>query len=444
MTALNLLNATTLDQQLLFTIIGLAAVLLAVIIGVVIYSVRARKRRKERSMKKMVTKVIERVTKRSTDEKVPQQTGDVSQPIKVENNQVEEPAVNVTDEIDDEEELPTAELDELSVAQEENAEEVEEAIAVQLADDSNDRADIVYRSIRYNRSFWARLTQSSDEVKQRYSVLKNHLLSYSKVKPALSWRRERFSLGRITYACFVMRGKKLCLCFATDPKRFDGTKYKVVDMSVRSPKSKQPCKYRIISDRRVTYAKEIIDMLMGELSVEKLADYTEQNYVMPYRETDALIEDGLIKVKIIDSEENGDIKIDRVETIKEIVKQSQALPKRDFKILPKVEATEVNVMSDAQAKQIIEYKPTNSPKSAKGKKGIINIDVLSQKFPAGARITIDSLRENSIIPSNVNYIKVLANGILDKPLIVEADDFSLQAVKMIALTGGRVIRTSEK
>ena len=48
------------------------------------------------------------------------------------------------------------------------------------------------------------------------------------------------------------------------------------------------------------------------------------------------------------------------------------------------------------------------------------------------------------IPSTgkkVTYVKVLARGTLDKALIVEADDFSPAAIKMIVLTGGEVIRT---
>ena len=37
-------------------------------------------------------------------------------------------------------------------------------------------------------------------------------------------------------------------------------------------------------------------------------------------------------------------------------------------------------------------------------------------------------------------MKILGRGSLDKALIVEAADFSLSAVKMIVLTGGKVIR----
>lgn len=419
MKALNLLNAKTLDQQTLFIIIGVAAVLLAAIAVIIVCSVRAGKKRNGNVASNTNAEPVKKDVVASAVTQTP------AKPVA---------EVFAETSVAAEEATQEDEPDELAITTDENADDDEET--VQLTVDSNGGAGVVYRRIQYRRSFLARLTQADDEVKQRYSILKNYLLSYAKVKPALSWKRERFSVGRNTFACFVLRGKKLCLCFAADPKRFDDTKYKVIDLSVRSPNSKLPCKYRITSERRVKYAQEIIDMLLAELSVEKLTEHLEQNYVMPYRTTEALIEDDLIRVKIIDGVDADDIK--------EIIKQTEALPKRDFKILPKVEATEVNVMSDAQAAKIIEYKVVKRRKSSKGKKGIVNIDVLSQKFQSGSRITIEALREQHIINNNVNYVKVLANGLLDKPLIVEADDFSLAAVKMIALTGGRVIRTSDK
>ena len=44
------------------------------------------------------------------------------------------------------------------------------------------------------------------------------------------------------------------------------------------------------------------------------------------------------------------------------------------------------------------------------------------------------------MPKNVIRLKVLARGILDKAITVEAHEFSIDAVKMIALTGGKVVR----
>ena len=74
-------------------------------------------------------------------------------------------------------------------------------------------------------------------------------------------------------------------------------------------------------------------------------------------------------------------------------------------------------------------------------KSIINVDTLSENFSSGERIDVNVLKSKSLVPYDTAYIKVLARGIIDKPLTVYANDFSLSAVKMIALTGGEAIKT---
>lgn len=74
-------------------------------------------------------------------------------------------------------------------------------------------------------------------------------------------------------------------------------------------------------------------------------------------------------------------------------------------------------------------------------KSIINVDTLSENFSSGERIDVNALKSKSLVPYDTAYIKVLARGIIDKPLTVYANDFSLSAVKMIALTGGEAIKT---
>jgi ribosomal protein L15 len=50
------------------------------------------------------------------------------------------------------------------------------------------------------------------------------------------------------------------------------------------------------------------------------------------------------------------------------------------------------------------------------------------------------MKDKGIIPSDAKYVKVLARGIIDKPINIIANSFSLSAVKMIALTGGSAKR----
>ncbi len=51
-------------------------------------------------------------------------------------------------------------------------------------------------------------------------------------------------------------------------------------------------------------------------------------------------------------------------------------------------------------------------------------------------VDIDVLKEKGIVPKSETAIKILARGIIDKPLVVIADDYSADAIKMIVLVGG--------
>lgn len=76
------------------------------------------------------------------------------------------------------------------------------------------------------------------------------------------------------------------------------------------------------------------------------------------------------------------------------------------------------------------------------KSRIINVDTLSRSFSSGESVDINILKKKSLIPYDTGYIKVLARGIIDKPLTVYANDFSLSAVKMIALAGGKSVKVT--
>ena len=96
-----------------------------------------------------------------------------------------------------------------------------------------------------------------------------------------------------------------------------------------------------------------------------------------------------------------------------------------------------NILTDEVAAALVENGDSFSDKT---RTGIINIDILSQCFVDGETVTLDEIKKRINGYSKTTYIKVLARGTLDKRLIVEADDFSLQAVKMIVLLGGKAIK----
>ena len=147
--------------------------------------------------------------------------------------------------------------------------------------------------IRYIKSFTAKLSQSSDEVKDYYTELKNYALSYKKANSRVSWHYDSVNVGRNQVLKFSIRGKTLCLYYALDAEEYADSKYKVE--KVESKKFEDvPCLYRIKNDRRRDYAKELIDVVMEKVGAVK-GEESNEDYHIPYEETKVLLGKGLIK-----------------------------------------------------------------------------------------------------------------------------------------------------
>jgi ribosomal protein L18E len=100
------------------------------------------------------------------------------------------------------------------------------------------------------------------------------------------------------------------------------------------------------------------------------------------------------------------------------------------------------LMTDTVAMAVLE---TVGGAKAAGMKSIINISKINESFEANDTVDIDTLKAKKLISAKTERFKVLGDGHLDKPLTVVADSFSIQAIKMITLTGGKAIqKKSEK
>ena len=265
--------------------------------------------------------------------------------------------------------------------------------------------------IRYIKSFTAKLSQGSDELKDYYSELKNYALSYKKANSRVSWHYDSINVGRNQILKFAIRGKTLCLYYALDADQYIDTKYKVE--KVESKKYEDvPCLYRIKNDRRRDYAKDLIDTVMANVGSSKGEEQNE-DYRIPFEETKVLLGKGLIK----------EVKT-KVNKPEEVVLESVSVTEVDQKMSDEV--AEAKIIEDTTSKK------------HEGKKGIINIDTIGDNFSDGDNVDIEALWKKKLIPSNVGYVKVLARGSLNKKLTVNLQDYSIQAVKMILLSGGNV------
>ena len=400
---------------------------------------------------------------------------------------VEAPVTEVAEEEAPVEELVAEPVAEQAPAEEPVADKPEEQLmADKPAEDG--AARIVYTSedgwyvrVRYDRSFEAKLIQADDTLKRWYSELKNELLSYKKVTSRLSWQHEAFRLGRGTVAKLVIRGKTLRIYLALDPSAYDGSKYVVEDASEHAKFEKTPLLYRIRSERRCRYAKELIAAAIAALGGDRGQEQDTDYASVPYENTQELIGRGLVRIVEVrrrtqgggktelladedEAEDEDDLVVESSELEAETEEETAAEPASEREQEP---VSEIEPETEPEPEAVEEPEPEPLPDPAvehrvsvavaeqlmtdeealvlaaeagsdRQRQTIVNIDTLGEYFADGERVTIDEMRERiPFFDQKATSVKVLARGVLNKTLEVEADDFSLAAVKMILLLGGK-------
>ena len=245
-------------------------------------------------------------------------------------------------------------------------------------------------------------------------------LSYRKIKGRTSWSFDSFRKGRKLLARLALRGKTLRLYVALDPKEYEESKVKVLDVSHVKRHANVPCLLKIKSNRKFEFAKQLIAEVMAQNGLVKVKEPTYVDYgaELIYRDLESLIANGYIK-ELQPDEQDEEV----LEAIEE------------------VSVYEVNkLMTNEEAESRVEASEREVNKT---KRGIVNVDTLSMYFDNDELVTVEEVKRR--VPGfdkKVTYLKVLARGTLSKRLIVDADDYSIEAEKMILLTGGRVLSTA--
>lgn len=220
---------------------------------------------------------------------------------------VEQTAEEVTEEV--QEEAPVAEEAVEQTTEECVTEEVREAITEEVREEAPAvveapvavaAAESGESSLRYNRSFRARIIQAEEEVKQWYGMLKNFVTAYDKVSSRISWKYESFSYRRHPVARVFLKGKTLYLYLPLNAADYEQSKYKLEDVSNISQFAETPALYRLKSERRVRYALELIEEIITNLGSYK-RDREPVDYYEPYKSDEELMEEGLVKPVIEDA-----------------------------------------------------------------------------------------------------------------------------------------------
>ncbi|HIR66669.1 MAG TPA: hypothetical protein IAB94_01330 [Candidatus Coproplasma avicola] len=249
---------------------------------------------------------VEEVTE-ETEEQVEEPAEEVTEETE---EQVEEPAEEATEETEEEEKLVT--VSDVVEGEPEVADEEDEVIGeiVEDIDENPSEGEIMpdglpatanggvdfANMMKYNRSFIARIIQSTDDQKRYYGQVKNALLAYKKVNSNIAWGAERFNKGRETIARFKIRGKTLCLYLALDPNEFETSVYHHTDVSDNKSMHGTPMMVKIKSPRGVKKAIRLVDIMLERRNGIK-REIAERDYaaMYPYETIEELIEEGLVK-----------------------------------------------------------------------------------------------------------------------------------------------------
>ncbi len=282
--------------------------------------------------------------------------------------------------------------------------------------------------VRYRKSFLAQLILRP-ELKDIYAEIRNFILSYKKVHARMSFRCESFTFGRKNLLKMFVRGKRIYIYYALNPNELD-SKYHIIDVSEKKIGEKLPTLHKVLSQRSVKYAKELIEVLMANEEIEKLSEdkilnYDYEELLMP-RSIEQLLEEGLVVEYRVKQTRNVLVYGTKSEEDDDDEDDDDSL---------EASASDADLMvDDEDLRDLVNYKKLNRS----GKMAIINVDTLSHEFEEGDLVNLEALIKKHLVPKSTKRIKVLARGSLDKALMVEADDFSKDAMKMIIFTEGSV------
>ena len=366
-------------------------------------------------------------------EPVTEETAVVEEPVTEETAVVEEPVAKE----------PAAEPVPEEPAQEEAEEEEDETEAAEGDEFDNALVTTVTGTkvfVQYRRSFTARLIQADDEIKDIYKTVRNALLTVSGVKERTSWNYNSINRGRKQFAKINANRKSLILYLALSPSNIED-KYRFRDVSEKKRYKDVPVRYKITGSRSLQYALELIEQAADNNGLTLQEFPFEQNLSIPYEPREDLIKKKLIKVYA--KKDSGETITE--EQLEEFIEEGATVESlSSFTVTDKVSVLEAEkLVSDATAKQLMalaDEVADNTPRVAQAKRGYINLDTIAANFKEDEIVNLQTLKEKKLVQPKMSAVKVLARGSLDKALTVEAADFSLPAVKMIVITGGKVVK----
>lgn len=281
--------------------------------------------------------------------------------------------------------------------------------------------------VKERKSFEAKLIQSPKELQNYYSILKNELLTFIKVKSRISWKYEAFSLGRVKLAKFQIRGKYLVVFFSLDPKKYQ--KVKGIENATKYELFKDtPVMLRVKNDEKLELAKSLIEDLKKRFLLEEGFIKENHNFEYDYLGNEKLIKQGLIRIYA----KFGDYSNKYEESIGEEIFSKKK------NIFPVYREEKRFVLSIDENNNFVEREEIIKI-PLEGERDVVYLDTIDENYKWGETIDINSLKEKNLLSPEIDFYKlVYRGGDFNKAVSIICQASSPFATKMVEDAGGSV------
>ena len=258
---------------------------------------------------------------------------------------------------------------------------------------------------KIKRKFNTKMMFAPYETKEYYNEIKNYLMMY-RAKGRYSARCESFRYKGLV-AKLALGGKAIKVFLALDPQLIEQyPKYHLKDVSEKRQYAEVPVMIKVRSDRSLKYCKELIDLMFANRLVKPKRNFEPTNYVPQ------LIPNGEAILG------NLGMETYYLQNTMNVNGIPAEMPDDLVEYLPMIPGDEL----DGEEEEAVAY-----------------LDTLCLHFEDGDEVTLDVLKSMHICQKG-NILRIKARGTLDRKLIIYAEKFDEDALKMIMCTNGTAVR----
>ena len=263
-------------------------------------------------------------------------------------------------------------------------------------------------SLPHPKSFFKSLKEGSNANKATFTELCALMSEYKGVRVRYTRREALFYLKKQELMRVTVSGNVLRIYFMPDP---DSYEQKIYHHRRTQKKWAQntPLELTVRSNRGRKYAMFFAQEALRLAGAEKKKNYAPLDY-----ETYVLARGG-----------NALTKAGRSKLLSE-----------------RINVQDVGVLSDAEAREMAEIRKI-PPQDKTPKIVSVAVSTLSEHFPDGARVNLAALKRKKLVADDATGFRVLGKNTLERSLVVAADAFNANALKMILLTGGSPVILQE-